>query len=208
MKFDLNSIRTSHLGFLLVELDFIENYIENVFKTGLKLISTEYLSVKEEDDTLVNYTYAVNEQLRYNLIKSSFFFLFSNYERSLYLVIRKLKYLKEGKGYPINTNDIKKNLNLISKLLEEKYLNHSNELSVLQDLRNIVIHRNGKLLSEEISLKEKVEKLKMGNKNIAKIDEITHLTTIEEEIVYFSHQLIGDFYKNIIKLAQKLFDEK
>ncbi len=76
MKFNINNIHTSSLGFLLVELDFIEDYIEKAFKAGLKLISIENLSVKEEDEALVNYTHAENEQLSYNLIKSSFLSLF------------------------------------------------------------------------------------------------------------------------------------
>jgi len=202
MKFEINNIRTSYLGFLLLELDFIEDYIEKVFKAGLKLISNELICVENEDEALMNYTYAVNEQLRHNLIKSSFLFLFSNYESSLFLVIRKLKYLKEGKGHPINTDDIKQNLNSISKLLEEKYLIHSNELSILQEIRNITIHRNGRLLPDELYLKEKFKMLKIGDKCIVEINETNNFLVLDEDIVYFSHQLIRKFYVNLIKLAQ------
>jgi len=77
-------------------------------------------------------------------------------------------------------------LNLITKLLEARCLNHSNELSVLKEIRNIIIHRSGKLLGEERSLNKKLGRLKIGNSYIAKINEENNFITIKGKIVHKS----------------------
>lgn len=199
IRFDENDIRFSEFGFLLEGQLFTENYINKVYKAGLNLISIENNNLSEEDHTYSNYVYSMNSVLKQNLIKSTFIFLFSNYENDLFQFIRIYRHSKDGELLTPNQNSLKINLELIKKLLKQQHLDYASELSILEKIRNILIHRNGKLLPDELTLKE--EEIMFNNENIFSIDEVSQNISVNENIVFYTREIVGKFYEDLIYKA-------
>lgn len=199
MKFDENDLRFSEFGFLLEELSFTEKYIDTVFKAGLNLILIENINLFEEDQTYCNYVYSMNSVLKQNLIKSTFLFLFSNYEYDLFRFIRKYKHSKDGELHTISRAKLKDNMVLIQKLLEPQQLDYAHQLFVLEGIRNIIIHRNGKLVKDDQILKEK--KIMFNNENIYTIDYDNQNISLNENIIFYTHEIVGKFHEDLINKA-------
>jgi hypothetical protein len=199
IRFDENDIRFSEFGFLLEGQLFTENYIDKVYKAGLNLISIENNNLAGEDHNYANYVDSMNSLLKQNLIKSTFIFLFSNYENDLFQFIRKYKYSNDGELLRPNRNTLKANLESIKKIFKLQHLDYALELTILEKIRNLLIHRNGKLLNDELSLKK--EELMFNNENIFSIDEICLNINVNENIIFYTHEIVGKFYEYLINKA-------
>jgi len=206
MKFDENDIRFSEFGFLLEEQLFTKKYIDTIYRAGLNLISIENNNLVDEVQTNANYTYFMNCIVKQNLIKSTFIFLFSNYEHELFRFLRKFNHSMGGELLSTNRDSLKKNVESIKSLLKPQIIDYTVELSDLESIRNILIHRNGKLLSNELWLKYK--EIKYNNESIFSIDDINLNISVNENIIYYTHEIIGKFYDELINKALNSFTYK
>lgn len=199
MEFDENDPIFSEYGFLIEGQLFTKDYIDKVYSAGLNLISLENDNLAREYHTFPNYAYSMNSVLKQNLIKSTFIFLFSNYEHDIFRFLRKYKHSKDGELLPPNRNTLKANLKSIENLLKPQQLDYTSELSILEKIRNALIHRNGKLINDELTLKK--EEIMFNNEKTYNIDENSLNISVNENIIFYIYEIVGKFYEDLINKA-------
>jgi hypothetical protein len=194
MKFDLHDNKYSEFAFIFQELSLIDNYYENIYKPDIININSILDKVPDDID---EFTFLVNSTYKYLLIKGTFLLLFSHYETTLNFYLQRI-----NDSYEIKRNNLKNNLESIPILLKTPDLEITcgSQLYELEVIRNIMIHREGIVLDDEIS---SIKSL-LNAPNILTFHEPSSTIQLKDDIIKYTLELINKFYKELIIKTKKI----